>query len=176
MDRNLLSWLVIWGNVWFWFEIFQGLLFLPKATIFCSNRIFFSQTKSITTPNLITERFYTAGMLWDHKENTSIPVGPSATTKLHLLFYYSLPPCQEPASRLCWLHTVFSSVLCSNYWNPIHSLWHSHSSHTRVEWCFVTAGSQEDTCSPPSIRFWGEGKTWAILCHEAKSKDLQEHT
>lgn len=154
MDCNLLSWLVSWGNVWLWFEIVQGLLFLPKVTIFCSNKTFFSQTNCITISNLITERFYTAGMLWDQKENTSIPVGPPAMTKLHLLFYYSLPQCQEPASRLCWLHTVLSSVLCSNYWNPTHSLWYSHSSHTRVEWCFVTGGSQEDTCSPPSIRIW----------------------
>lgn len=170
MDWNLLSWLASWGNVWFWFEIFQCLLFLPKGTIFCSNKTFFSQTSHTTIANLVTGRYYMARMLWDQKENTQLPVGPPAMTKLHLMFYYALPQCQEPGSRLCWLHTVFSSVLCLNHWNPIHALWYSHSSHTRVEWCFVTGGSQEDSCSPPSVRLWGQGETWAILCHEAKKQ------
>lgn len=150
MDWNLLSWLVSWGNVWFWFEIFQGLLFLPKGTIFCSNKIFFSQTSCTTIANLVTERFCKARMLWDQRENTSIPVGPPAMTKLHLLFYYSLPQCQEPGSRLCWLHTVFSSVLSSNYWNPTHTLWYSHSSHTRVVALWLVAAKKTPVLPHPS--------------------------
>lgn len=177
MDWNLLSWLVSWGNVWFWFEIFQGLLFLPKGTIFCSNKNLFSQTNCITTANLITERFYTAGMLWDQKENTSIPVGPPAMTKLHLLFYYSLPQCQEPASRLCWLHTVFSSVICAQAtevpFTPSDTPTCPTLGLSDALWLVAAKKIQEDTC-PPSIRPWGEEETWAILCHEAKCKDLQE--
>lgn len=157
-DKNLLSWLVSHGNVWFWFEIFQGLIFLPKGAIFSSNKIFFSQTNSITIANLITERFYTAGMLWDQKENTSIPVGPPALTKLHLLFY-SLPQCQEPASRLCWLHTMFSSVLCSVKLLKSHSLPLILPLIPHKGWQgFATGGSQEDACSPPTHQALGVGR------------------
>lgn len=158
-------------------KYFRVYYFSQKAQFSVATKIFFSQTNCITTANLITERFYTAGMLWDQKENTSIPVGPPAMTKLHLLFYYSLPQCQEPASRLCWLHTVFSSVICAQTtevpFTPSDTPTCPTLGLSDALWLVAAKKIQEDTC-PPSIRPWGEGETWAILCHEAKCKDLQE--